>query len=257
MLNIFVCEDNPTHRIKITSIINNFILVEDLDMKIVVETDSPHIVLEYVSKNEATGLYFMDLDLGCNMNGIELASAIRAHDPRGFIVFITADAESHVLTFEYMIEAMSYIVKGDVNFGDHICKCITKAQARFTSSPVKQGRFMFKLSQNPNGQLSKGSTKSLDYENILYFEVSQNRAHNIVVQAKTSRHIFRGQLKEVLEDLDGRFIRCHRSYVVNVDHIATIDNTLTKLVFSNGQAIDFAANQQKKLVKLMMERQCT
>ena len=139
--------------------------------------------------------------------------------------------------------------------GGNICNCITNAHVRFTSSPTKQSRFVFKLSQNSDGQLSKGSIKSLDYKNILYFEVSQNISHNIVVQAKASRHIFRGRLKEVLKDLDERFIRCHRSYIVNVDYIVEIDNALNKLRISNGLTISIAANQYKKLIKLMKKRQ--
>ena len=101
------------------------------------ETTSPYDILDYVSENEVTGLYFLDLDLGCDINGIELAKTIRARDSRGFIMFVTADAESHVLTFQYMVEAMHYIVKGDDAFGDCICECLTNAQVRFTSNPAK------------------------------------------------------------------------------------------------------------------------
>ena len=67
--------------------------------------------------------------------------------------------------------------------------------------------------------------------------------------------MFRGQLKDILKKLDERFIKCHRSFIVNADNITEIDTKLMNLRFANGLAIDFAANQLKKPRKLVSERQ--
>ena len=73
---------------------------EDLTVKIVCAAASPYKILEFLKNNPpVAGLYFIDLDLKCDMNGIRLAEAIRKHDPRGFVVFITNDLLSHKLTF--------------------------------------------------------------------------------------------------------------------------------------------------------------
>lgn len=86
MLNIFVCEDHAAQRRTIVQIIQNTVLIEELDMKLVMDTEDPYALLERVQTSQNTGIYFLDIDLNCNMNGMKLAQQIRLFDPRGFII---------------------------------------------------------------------------------------------------------------------------------------------------------------------------
>ena len=43
-----------------------------------------------VKASQGTVIYFLDIDLNSDMNGMKLAQQIRLFAPRGFIVFITA-----------------------------------------------------------------------------------------------------------------------------------------------------------------------
>ena len=87
MLDIFVCEDNAVQRQTIVQTIQNAVLIEELDMRIVLDTEDPHVLLEELKSSQNTGIYFLDIDLGRNMNGMKLARQIRLFDPRGFIIF--------------------------------------------------------------------------------------------------------------------------------------------------------------------------
>ena len=49
MLNIFICEDNLIQRTKLEMLINNYLLMEDLDMHIALSTANPDELLEYVT----------------------------------------------------------------------------------------------------------------------------------------------------------------------------------------------------------------
>lgn len=99
MLNVYVCEDNPKQLKSIETIINDFIIIHNLDMQITLATTKPDELLRNVSDSPQTGMYFLDVDLKSNMNGLTLAKEIRKYDPRGFIVFITTHAELTYLTF--------------------------------------------------------------------------------------------------------------------------------------------------------------
>ena len=90
MLNIFVCEDNTAQRQIIVQTIQNTVLMEELDMQLVSDAEDPYMLLEKVKTSQNTGIYFLDIDLNSNMNGMKLAQQIRLFDPRGFIIFITA-----------------------------------------------------------------------------------------------------------------------------------------------------------------------
>ena len=106
MLDIFVCEDYAVQRQNIVRIIENTVLMEELDTRLVLETGDPYVLLDKVRDGQNTGIYFLDIDLNNDMNGMKLAQQIRLFDPRGFIIFITAHSELSYMTFSYRVEAM-------------------------------------------------------------------------------------------------------------------------------------------------------
>lgn len=57
-------------------------------------------------------------------------------------------------------------------------------------------------------------------------------------------------LKDVLAILDGRFLQCHRSYVVNTDAIQEVDYPRMEITLLSGETIPFSRSSRK----LMMER---
>ena len=77
MLNIFVCEDNAAQRRTIVQIIQNTVLMEELDMQLVLNAGDPYVLLEKVKTSQNTGIYFLDIDLHSDMNGMKLAQQIR------------------------------------------------------------------------------------------------------------------------------------------------------------------------------------
>ena len=133
MLNIFVCEDDPVQRRSVVQIIQNTVLIEELDMRLVLEAGDPYMLLEQVKTSQETGIYFLDIDLGSSMNGMKLAQQIRLYDPRGFIIFITAHSELSYMTFQYRVEAMDFVIKDSpAEAKVKIRECLLNAMERYT-----------------------------------------------------------------------------------------------------------------------------
>lgn len=71
MVPIFICEDDAIQRHRLEDIIKKYVMIEDYDMEIVLSTDSPNDLLQYVDEHrDVRGLYFLDIDLGQEMNGV-------------------------------------------------------------------------------------------------------------------------------------------------------------------------------------------
>lgn len=150
MLNIFICEDEQRHMDAVRKSIENHVMIHELAMDIVCAAHAPGEVMEYLKNNPGqAGLYFLDVHLNADIDGIRLGEAIRKHDPRGFIVYITSDGDSHRMTFKHKVEAMDYIVKGDPYMGERIGECIDNALAKLTATATPlQDNFVFKLSDD-------------------------------------------------------------------------------------------------------------
>lgn len=104
-------KDDDAQRKSVVQNIHNTVLIEELDMQLLLDTSDPYKLLEMVKANQNTGIYFLDIDLKCDMNGMKLAQEIRKFDPRGFIVFITAHSELSYMTFQYRVEAMDFVLR--------------------------------------------------------------------------------------------------------------------------------------------------
>lgn len=239
MLNIFVCEDNPAQRRTIAQIIQNTILIEELDMQLVLDAGDPYVLLEKVKTSQNTGIYFLDIDLNSNMNGMKLAQQIRLFDPRGFIVFITAHSELSYMTFQYRVEAMDFVLKDNpVEAKVKIGECLLDAMERYTLQTSKTHKVY---------TIEVGGRKiSVDYEDILFFETSSN-IHKVILHAKDRQIEFSGTMKELTGTLDSNFVRCHRSFLVNKNNIKEVDVKNRIIYFINGETCLMSTRMMKEL----------
>jgi len=247
MMPIFVCEDNLSHKNKITQCIENYVLMEDLDMGVVLSAENPHVILEYIENDPKMGVYFLDVDLKSDIDGIQLAGKIREYDPRGFIVFITTLAESLQFTFKYKVEALDYIVKDDIRGVDKkICECLDNINSKCTSNKDSAKRFSFKILDN--------KFISVEYDSILYFETSTAAPRKVIIHSIEGRHEFYASLKDILKTLDSRFSRCHNSFIVNTKNIREIDFSSKEILMSDGSVCLLSVRRASELKKMNLQK---
>ncbi|WP_442603187.1 LytR/AlgR family response regulator transcription factor [Paenibacillus sp. KN14-4R] len=239
MLEVFVCEDDTEQRKRLTTYIENYIMMENLDMKVVISTGNSNDIIQYLKENRVTGLYFLDVDLQEEQSGIALGAEIRQYDNQGSIVFVTTHSELTYLTFTYKVEAMDYITKDKfTDIQKRVIDCIDTANQRYLQNRHSNK----KIFQTKTGD----KVISVDYSDILFFETSP-QLHKIFLHATNRQVEFYGKLKDILE-MDSRFYRCHNSYVVNKDNIAEVDMKKREIRMINGQ-ICYASSRFLKGLK--------
>ena len=223
-MKLYLCEDDAQQREHLKKTIDNIVLIENLDMEFSCVTDNPYTLLEKVADDDCIGLYFLDIDLKTDMTGLTLAKEIRKYDPRGFIVFVTTHSEMSYMTFMYKLEALDFILKDDVEeMTRRVHECILKANERFSSNLI-----------------------TVDYDEILFFETSVN-AHKVILHCKSRQLEFPGKIKEIERELDDRFYRCHRSFLVNTENILEVNTTNGTIRMVNGDECLLSFRQIKGL----------
>ena len=227
MLKVFVCEDNQKQREKLTKIIEDIIIIENYDIDLGFSTSDPYELIDNIKGTSNTGIYFLDVELNNDINGIQLAEKIREYDPRCFIIFITTHAEMSYITFIYKVEAMDYIIKDNYNnIKQRVNECIKNAHNKYkTKSSELQKIFSIKV---------EDKIINIDYNDILFFETSST-IHKVIIHSLNRQVEFYGNMKEVKNSLDERFIRCHTSFIVNKDKIKEIDKKNRIAYMINGE----------------------
>lgn len=239
MLDIFVCEDNDVQRQAIVQTILNTVQIEELDMQLALDTEDPYVLLEKIKTSQNTGIYFLDIDLGSNINGLKLAQQIRLFDPRGFIIFITAHSELSYMTFQYRVEAMDFVLKDNpAETKVKIRECLLNAIERYTLQTNRTHKVY---------TIETGERKiSINYDDILFFETSSN-IHKVILHAKDRQIEFSGTIKELANALGGDFMRCHRSFLVNKKNIKEADTKNRIIYFANGETCLISTRMMKGL----------
>ena len=226
MIPIYICDDEKPVADRLEHIISNQITILNGDMGPVREADTPERLLDLQTKDTIPAVYFLDIDFPGRMSGLELAQKLRLHEPRGFIVFITAHHDLAFETFRLRLEALDYIVKGDYNaMAVRVRECLTSIQQRLASEQPKHGRYCtIRLFD---------TIRHIPVETILYFEALGFK-HTLCLHLDNELLEFNSSLEHFAEELGEDFWRCHRGFLVNRSRIRTVDLKCQAVILDNG-----------------------
>lgn len=221
MIRIFICEDDTAQANRIKKIIQDILLMNDFDACFYCQASDPEELLCQLPGSNYVGLYFLDVDLHSQMNGIQLAEKIRSHDPRGYIVFITAYGNAAPLTFRYKVEAMDFIVKnGSYHLEDRIYSCIVNAL---------DNHKRFLTNSNQLLKLKVENTVITIDQNDILFITPGRVAHSILIHTFHGTKQTPGSLAEISQYLNHWFCYCNRSEIVNLKNAVSYKSNLLTL----------------------------
>lgn len=243
MLKIYICDDEKAQR----DIILSFLNIPKDNICVRGCFDNPHKLLSAIghpSENDI-GLYFIDIDLKCDMDGFELASEIRKKDLLGFIVIITTHSEMLPRTFEYMIEPLKYIIKSSkYTMKEQVHSCLDYALNKYNT-----------LNSNPYSRrlinLSSGNKEYfIPVMDIIYITMS-SLSHTIEVATVNSILQFRNSLSGIYDKLPKSFILVSRDTLINTQKISAFDKANCSVTLSNGVSFTCSKSRIKSLQKIL------
>ena len=243
MKYIVICEDTPKQRERFTQVVSNYIMIEDLEIELALSTDNPQAVLDYLERQpKGETLYFLDIDLGCDLTGMDLARIIRGEDDLSKIAFITTLSQSLPLTYKYRLEALDFIIKDDFDAIDgQIRQCIDTAFERSQLNSDKKQKFVVQLGAR---------TKSLNTEDIYYFQAAEG--HKIILVGDDEYVEYYDSLNNI-EAANPYFLRVHRSYIANMENVVSFDRTQMELHFPNEMSIPVGRTKLKDLTAALAD----
>jgi len=245
MLHILICEDDLAQRTRMETIVNKYILSDDVYMDLALSVDNPPALLEYLETQQIkSGLYFLDIDLQSHLNGIELGAEIRKLDVSATIVFITSHANLLPQVFQYKIEAMEYIVKDSPadEIEKRVMECMQLAYQRYLDGKHTQTKYF-------NAKIGD-QVLNIPYDDILFFESSITQQRKLLLHRTNSELEFRGYINDV-SDLGLPFFRCHQSFVVNLNHVQRVDIATREVEMVGGAIIPIARRKMAELLRCM------
>lgn len=170
-------------------------------------------------KTNQPDIAIIDIQLGGKKTGIDLAQHINDNYKLPFI-FLTSNTDPLTINQAKKVNPYSFLTKPFIKEGIYSAIEI----ALNMSKKIKL------LNDNKNDYLflkDKGSFIKLYFEQICYLK-SDHVYTEIFLINKTVK-VFRISLNSIIDKLDDRFLRVHRSYIINCDFISEINSNTVSL----------------------------
>jgi two-component system LytT family response regulator len=203
-LNVLVVDDESLARRNLT-----ILLRRDPDIGVVTECESGFEAIAEIRKVRPD-LVFLDVQMP-ECGGFDVVELLGSDLPPT-VIFVTAYDEYAIRAFE--VGALDYLLKpfDDARFG----RALNRAKERLAQSAPQQPRPAERLViKNP------GQVLFLNVSDIDWIEAA---GYYACLHVGGDTHVMRRSLSELERDLgDGRFVRIHRSTIVNVDRIGGLE----------------------------------
>lgn len=171
-------------------------------LELVFSAENPILVLEYIQNNDAD-LIFLDIQMP-EISGINFMKIVG--DKKKYIL-TTAYSEYALEGYEHNI--IDYLLK-PVSF-DRFHKSAIKAQERFTFPDHSSESYFFVK--------SSGQQHRINFSDILYIESIKDYVN---IKTLNEEFIVLDTLKSLENQLSERFVRVHKSFIVNLDKTKNI-----------------------------------
>lgn len=253
MIRTLIIDDVPLARDRIKRC-----LASDAEIEIVGECDHGAKAVADI-RSLAPDLIFLDVQMPA-LDGFGVLDALKGERVPG-VIFVTAYNEYAIQAFE--VNALDYLLK-PVDC-ERLSKAVERAKSRLAQlnrddkfdsrvramlEDIKSGsKFLKRLTIKLTGRTILLPTDEIDW--------IETHGNYLKVYARREAHLIRGTMQALETKLNPeKFVRVHRSAIVNVEKIKEIhprSNGDQDLVLQNGQQLMLSRNYREKFFALLGE----
>ncbi len=202
MIRVAVCDDEKYMAGAVKKMAADFFRAQNIETVIEVFLSGKEL-LKY---EKTIDILFLDIQMK-EMDGMETARILRRRGFKGYLIFITVLRETVFEAFE--VQAYDYLVK-----------------------PIEQSRFQKTMERVLASMQSAGEANLLvqrgyesrlvPFEQIIFCEIIDRKVYLHLTSFEIVDYYDR--IENLETKLDGRFFRCHRSFLINLQYLRSYKN---------------------------------
>lgn len=186
----------------------------------------------YLDSKKIYDISFIDIEMP-SMDGFETITKAREINSEGIYIILTTHIE--MSRKGYCVNAYRYLDK----------TCLEELQEAIVAAKKLLGR-----NETITVDVIGDGKREIVLKNIIYIETEK---HYILVHTRKGTVKCSNNMKEIESMLQGKwFCRCHNAYIVNLDEIDHIQETI--LYLSNGKDIDISHRKMSQFKKAYINR---
>lgn len=234
MLRVVICEDEQGCLTHLAQMVREIFAAGRLNGELLLACADPGELEAFVRTRQAN-VYLLDIHLREGREGFEAALKIRERQPEAYVVFISENVglvfESFKMRpFDFLPKPVS--PKGLLDLFSTIFRDMQN-QAR-----ENEERYLTIRSASIDHRVKKDS--------IIMIEKYGEKAYVYTAGAKLTCYTTLEEFQNLLGDLPS-IIRCHKSYLVNLNHITQRDSSRMKLTLEGGLVAYVSRTYRKRV----------
>lgn len=203
MLNFVLCDDNSNILSKLASMLQNIFIKHDLQAEITFTSTEPDEILDF-TKNNTVDVLILDINLKHEISGLNLAEKVRSFNKNVYIIFTTGHLEYIMLAYK-------------VKTFDYLAKPITTEKLEDTILRLYNDAL-----NSSNKYLNINGKMFINQKDILYIK---KNGMKVIICTPNQNYETYSSFNKLELCLPDNFVRCHKSYIVNLNNISNINDT--------------------------------
>lgn len=203
-MQIAICDNNSDERKKIITLLQQYFFDKSFRYEFIQYENGITLIDDFED-----GIFFDIVVLDIYMNdllGINVAKKLRSLRYNGDIIFITASSEFAIDSYD--VQAIGYLLK----------------PFDFRKLYIIMDRFIKYFNTNTYRVQKYSKIVNIPYNEILYIESDNSKC--ILHRSDGTTYKVYKRLNTIQDELsDKRFLRCHQSYLVNMNYIEQVDKS--------------------------------
>ena len=230
MLNFVICDDNKKVLNELSHMLEKLFIKHSLEGEIVLATTNGDKLLEYIDNNEFDVL-ILDINLHSSITGLEIAKMVRKTNKNCYIIFTTGYFE-HVLTafkyktFDYICKPLSL---------ERLEETILRLYDDATGCTTKYIRL-----DNRNTIINESEVQYIKRDGMKIIFHTDNRDYEVY-----------SSFAKIKDRLPDNFVRCHKSFIANMDNITKLEPASNLIYFENNSTCDIGPKYKDLIMEVV------
>lgn len=243
-MSIFILEDDVIQAQSLKRSVEELCLKNQIPYNFIEATSRYETIIQKIPLCTYMPIYFLDIEIKNEQRkGLEVAQEIRKIDPHGVIVFVTTHSELASISYQYMVSALTFIEKEQPHTERlHKIEACLQHYVVKNQADHKEDYFFVENAY---------TSVKIPFHTIEYMMTDE--PHRLKLITTNQLIQLYGTLKE-MEQIDHRLVRCHKSYIVNEQHIKALDAAAQQLTLTSGKCIPVSRRMVKKMKALIKDR---
>ena len=230
MFNFVLCDDNIDTLNKLSYMFETIFIKNNLKAQIAFKSTKDSEILKYVNQNRFDAIV-LDISLHGKLTWLQIAEKIRIQNKDCFIIFTTGHSEYVFMAYKYKTF-------------DYLCKPILQDRLEET---------VLRLQDDIRHRDSRKKYIKIDDKNTFIdateIQFIKRDGMKIIFHTTSGDIDTYSSFNKLQNRLPNNFVRCHKSFIANINNIIKFEPQHNKILFTNNQKCDVGPKYKNNFVE--------